>query len=208
MAPPPPEAEQAALSPISAVLADLPQRLPREARLRHLIEALGDRGIAVLLTVSSLPAIVPTPGIPAGLIFGIVLIAISAAMMAGRDTIVLPQRLGERRISFRLLEILARRGVPLLQRVERQLAERWPSLVSAAAMPWLGIVVAVMATLITLPIPFGNAIPGISVLLIGLGLATRDGGAVGAGLAVGVVAILASIALIFATYHLATRAIA
>jgi len=187
--------------PVSAVLADLPQLLPPEPRLKDLVEALGERGLGILLTIVTIPAIVPTPGVPAGAVFGAVLIIISAAMMRGGERIELPAWLGRLRLSHGVLRILTSRGVPLLQRIERYTAERMLWLVGPAAARWIGLLVTIMATLITLPIPFGNFVPGIAVLLMGLGLALRDGRTVAAGLGMALAAIVVSIALIVASYQ-------
>ena len=52
----------------------------------------------------------------------------------------------------------------------------------------------VMGVIIALPIPFGNVLPGLSVFFIALGLAQRDGVAIGIGLAFGVAAIASRMA--------------
>ncbi len=43
-----------------------------------------------------------------------------------------------------------------------------------AGPAFIGIVIFLMAVIIALPIPFGNTLPGITVLIIALALAQRD----------------------------------
>ena len=62
--------------------------------------------------------------------------------------------------------------------------------------PLLGLVIFAMAILIALPIPFGNMLPGIAVLITALGIAQRDSLAIGAGLLVAILAVAMSAALL------------
>jgi hypothetical protein len=59
---------------------------------------------------------------------------------------------------------------------------------------------ALMGVLIALPIPFGNTLPGLSVILMGLGLAIGDGLAVLGALILAVLATGTSIALAWAAW--------
>ena len=58
-----------------------------------------------------------------------------------------------------------------------------------------------MAALIILPIPFGNVLPALALMLLGLGLAFRDGVLVLVGAATGGLALLSTSALAFAAWH-------
>jgi hypothetical protein len=60
--------------------------------------------------------------------------------------------------------------------------------------------VALMGALIFLPIPLGNVLPAIAVVLLGLGLVFRDGIAVLAGAATGLAAIGYTMALAFGAW--------
>jgi hypothetical protein len=57
----------------------------------------------------------------------------------------------------------------------RRLRPRW-ALLYASSMRWFwALWVLLMALIIFLPIPFGNLFPAVSLLMLGLGLLTRDG---------------------------------
>jgi hypothetical protein len=185
----------------SAVLADLPRTLPPDPRLQDLVVALGKQGAGILLVIASLASIPPSAGVPTGFVFGAVLVLVAAGMMAGHGVPRLPRRLGRIRLGPRLMATLIRRGVPLLRRIERRSTLRLLPLVEAGAAPWLGVVVALMGVLIILPIPFGNTVPALAVVFIGLGLALHDGGAVAAGLGVAALALAISTGLIFLAYE-------
>jgi hypothetical protein len=63
-------------------------------------------------------------------------------------------------------------------------------------------VVFVVGLLIALPIPFGNIMPGLSILMIALGMAQRDAVAIGAGILVTILAILVSAATLMGGWWL------
>lgn len=76
----------------------------------------------------------------------------------------------------------------LAHRLARQ---RLDPLAEPAPRSWLSAQVALMAVLIFLPIPLGNVLPALSLVLPGVGLAFRD------GLAVLLSAALAACALLY-----------
>jgi hypothetical protein len=49
--------------------------------------------------------------------------------------------------------------------------ERWTGLVEAPRRGWMALTVATMGLIIVLPIPLGNLLPAVSLVLLGLGLA-------------------------------------
>lgn len=161
---------------------------------------LGDRAPGFLLMALAIPAIVPTPGLPAGFLFGSVLAAVALQMIAGRERLRVPGWIGRRRVSRGTLDKLVDKGTPWIERVERTLRARHPSLTRASVLRPLGAFVLLMGVLIALPIPFGNTLPGLAVLVTALGLIARDGLAVVAGIGLGAVATGVSVALIAGTW--------
>lgn len=190
-------------------LHDARQRLSGDdTSLEELLAYLGERGPGVLLLGLSIPAVVPTPGVPAGMVFGTVLSIVALQMIAGRDHLYLPAWIGRRRLPRRTVDGVLRRVAPLLERIERRLAPRHRALVGARMVPALGLLVLAMGVLIALPIPFGNTIPGLAVMTLALGLIAGDGLAVAAGIGLSAVAGLVSVALIAAGYWMATGLLA
>ncbi|MCL6708296.1 exopolysaccharide biosynthesis protein [Pseudomonas sp. R2.Fl] len=184
-------APEATTGGLRASLAALPGLLPEgRATLGQLLAGLGDHQTALVLLVFSLPAIIPTPGVPAGMIFGAALALLSLQLVAGAPHFSLPERLSRIGVPHRLVTGMASGGEYTLARFDRWLRPRFQGL--ARAVRPLGLVVFVMAVLIALPIPFGNVLPGLSVLFIALGLAERDGGAIGLGLVFAVLSVLFS----------------
>lgn len=174
---------------LSGRLRELPQRLTTQRpTMREIIRALDERAIATLMLVFSIPAIVPTPGIPAGMLFGAVLSFVGLQMIIGSKHLRLPAGLSHVRIAHVHLKRAVDRTLPLLEKVESILRPRIDSLSTPFAIRGIGIVVLLMAILIALPIPFGNTLPGLAVLLMALGLSQHDGLLILAGFGLALIA--------------------
>ncbi len=189
---------------LADTLRALPGRLTGErTTLEAILVALGERTTGFVLLVLAVPAIVPTPGIPAGMIFGTALIVLASQMAAGATSFRLPAWLARRPFRRRRLAALVGRAAPWVERLSRRTRTRWTRFVGRRAVRWLSLPVAILGVLIALPIPFGNTLPGIAVLLIALGLAERDGAMVVLGLCTAVAALAVSAGLILGGYWLA-----
>ena len=65
---------------------------------------------------------------------------------------------------------------------------RLSHLASAEGRSWTAAAIGLMALIVVMPIPFGNVLPALALMLIGLGLVFRDGVAVVLGLAMAALA--------------------
>lgn len=158
-------------------------------KLGDILATLGERGTALVLLLFSLPAIVPTPGVPAGMIFGSALALLSLQMIFGAKGFKVPPFMARIVIGQKRLLGFVEAAAPKIEKLERRLRSRWIILTSAKAQRLPGLIVFVMSVLVALPIPFGNLVPGLAIFLIALGLAEKDGFAVGAGLGLAALAV-------------------
>jgi hypothetical protein len=187
---------------MAAALKGLPHDLPERVTLDCLLDRLGDKAIAFVLLVFAIPAIIPTPGIPAGMIFGTALAILSLQMMFRARRLVLPGVLGRLSVSRSIIELTADKAAPRLEKLEALLKPRGHMLARFAGPAFIGIVIFLMAVIIALPIPFGNTLPGITVLIIALALAQRDDLALLGGLVLAVVSVLFSIGIVYGGWAL------
>ena len=77
---------------IANLLRTLPDRLLRAVTVGDLLRAMDDQGLAVVLLTFAIPAIIPTPGVSAGLVFGIALALSSMQIIFGAERLRLPCR--------------------------------------------------------------------------------------------------------------------
>ena len=72
-------------------------------------------------------------------------------------------------------------ALSLLRSAERLTRPRWPLLTGAVSDTLIGLAIIALAVMMALPIPLGDAIPGLAIMLFALGIIQRDGVFVMAG---------------------------
>ena len=120
--------------------------------LREMVEAFGERGFGAVILMLALMALFPWP--PGGkAVFSVPIILIAAELALQREKVWLPRWLLDLSVSRASYRTAAEKILPRLRRVER----------------------------LTLPVPFGDALPGLTLALFGLGIIQRDGAFILAG---------------------------
>ena len=150
--------------------------------LDDLLQLHGNASSAVLLLVLAVLCVVPVYGIGTALGLAILVIAWQWRQRAdldepgqGQATGIWPARLGAVRLdetwSTRCLHGLAW----MYGTAGRWLRRRWTLLHHRHTHAWWGLWIALMALLIVLPLPLGNVLPSLSLVLLSLGWMFRDG---------------------------------
>ncbi len=189
-------------SGIAKLLSTLPDRLPPEVTVGDILNAMGGQGVAIVLSMFAVAAMIPTPGIPAGTVFGAVLALLSVQVIFGAKRLWLPRQLSALDVPRSVVEWISTRGSKILARLERHIKPRGKMLSKAVTQPALGLIILAMAILIVLPIPFGNALPGLAVLIMALGMAQRDSLTIGAGLLIAIIAASICAGILAASWRL------
>ena len=153
--------------------AGLTQDRVSVAQLANLHGAAAQGTLMVLLAA---PCMLPMPGV--GTVLGLGLAMMALAMWRGQTGAGLPLRVAGFQMSgrwaCRVLGLLAH-FYELASQLSRS---RLHALSGAGLQGGLAAMTGVMAVLIILPIPFGNVLPALALMLLGLGLVYRDGVAV------------------------------
>lgn len=164
----------------------------------EVLRRLGSRGFGLALIGLALPAMIPIPG-PFGMVVGCCLMLVAWQMLWGRQRLVLPSLLADRRVTAAGLRQVIGRAAPWLDRLETAMRrDRWRSLTGRLSRVLTGAPVLVLAIVLALPIPFGNIGPVISLIVIGLALMARDGLALMVGLGLTVATVAWTALLLFA----------
>jgi len=149
--------------------------------MRAMAQAHGPEAHGTLLLFLAMPCLLPVPGV--GTVLGMGMAALAVAMWQGRCATCLPQRVAElelpRHWAQRVLGLLA----SAYAMAGRHARPRLSHLAIAGRRSAIALVVGLMALLVVMPIPFGNVLPALALMLVGLGLVFRDGVAVVLGLA-------------------------
>lgn len=175
-APPPDEGRT-----FSDVLEQLGQGEAEKLSLREMIEAFGERGFGAVILMLALMALFPWP--PGGkAVFSVPIILIAAELALQRDRVWLPRWLLKLSVSRAAYRTAVEKVLSRLRRVERLTRPRWPALTGEAADVGIGVICILLALMMALPVPFGDALPGLTLALFGLGIIQRDGAFILAGL--------------------------
>ncbi|MBL4928028.1 exopolysaccharide biosynthesis protein [Fuscibacter oryzae] len=167
-----------------------------------LFHNMGERAHSVLLILFALPNTLP--GIPGtSAVMGVPLLYLTLQMALGRDP-WLPGFITNRSLARETLATLMERGIPWIERGESYLHPRLTALASPRAERLIGILSVFLALSIMLPIPFGNMLPALAIILFALGLMEDDGAWVLGGL---VTAIAALALVVFVLWALIKSAI-
>lgn len=170
----------------------------RAVSMAAIMRALGQEAPGPLLLAVGLISISPAtvvPGATWALAALTLLVALQIAMQ--RDRPWVPRRALRLKVSGDHLTGFIKAARPAATAVDRMVRPRWQFF---AEQPWIMIIalMCAMAALITFPlglVPFGPLVPGLAIVLFGLGLTARDGVLLAAGatvFAVGCWLVLAS----------------
>lgn len=187
--------ESAASARLLALSEQLTVRSDRVS-IGELLEGLGRAALGLGLMIPSLLALIPLPG-PFGVLFGAMIGAIAFQVMMGATRLRLPRFLAIRTVPSAAIGTALRRFATPLRWAERlSTPRRLLPLTGRVARVVLAAPLLIMALAITLPIPLGNGLPAIAVIVFALGFMERDGLAILAALGLCVVAVLWTAALI------------
>ena len=155
--------------------------------LQDLVRLHGESSLAVLLMLLAVVSVLPVAG--AGTLMSLGIWAVAWSWVRERETLSLPARLGSlslnERWSGRCLHGLAW----LYENSQRLMRPRWAWLSHAGTRAWWGAWIALMGFVIFVPLPFGNVLPSVSLVLLSLGWMFRDGLALLLSTAVGLVGV-------------------
>lgn len=152
--------------------------------------SLHERGFGVLMAIAALPLCIPVP-VPPGYttIFAIPLFIIAIQMVWGLDSPWLPKWLEKKEITRKSLARLVEKATPLLRKIEKLLK---PRLTYIEVHTWekvIGLFAFVFTISIAIPLPLTNLPPGYGILIMSLGLLSKDGITIIIGMIIGVLGV-------------------
>ncbi len=166
--------------------------------LGEILDRLGPSALGLLILVLTLPALIPIPG-PFGMVFGSCLAFVGLQVLFGAKRFWLPERMRRVDVSGKLIRTIAEQGARWLEPLEVFLRPRRLKIITFAGYrPFYGVPVLLMAVIIAIPLPFGNIMPALTLIVLALALLARDGFAVLIGLVMAVVSMAWTVFLFFA----------
>lgn len=146
-----------------------------EIRLRDLLDELGDRAFGPTLLICALPEALPLPIAGISALVAMPLMLVSGQLVLGFQRPWLPDQILDQSFKREHCEQVIGAAIPFLEKLEHFVEPRWSFLTTPEAERGVGAMVLVLSVIIALPIPFGNMLPAIVIVLICLGLIEKDG---------------------------------
>lgn len=138
-------------------------------------KGLGRRSYGLLLLVLDLPNLIPLPLPLLSIIFGIPLALVGLQLALGIERPWIPRFLRERGISKNEIIHFCDKIDDHYGWVHRLVHPRWFVLTRGLFVRLIGLAIFLLASIMALPIPFGNLVLAIPVGLLAIGLIERDG---------------------------------
>lgn len=163
---------------LSEELADLRARSgERAVTLREVLYTLGGRGYMLLVLLLALPFITPIPLPGLSTPFGLAIALIALRLSLGQRPL-LPKNLQRRELPAGFIGKLFLVAEKIFRFFEKFLRPRFTYLTDTPLLVQLHAVLmllAALALLLPLPIPFTNSFPAWTIMLVAAGLLERDG---------------------------------
>lgn len=165
--------------------------------IRYIVDALGDRGLGVLIAVFAAPNILPSVVPMGSAVFGAAVMIFCIHLVFGVRHLVLPEFIARRSMSTDSFRAWAPRLARALSWFERLLKPRLPGITHAAPERIVGLIGIVLAIASSVPLPLVDTLPAVGLTMMGLGLIERDGHAILAGVAIGALGVLVVALMLF-----------
>ena len=160
--------------------------------------SMHERGFGILLAIAALPLCLPIP-VPPGYttFFSIPLFIFSVQMIFGMRAPWLPLWITKKQVKRATLEKLIEKANPWLRKIEKHLKPRLTYISVRAWERIIGIFSFVFALSISLPLPLTNFPPGWGILIMSLGLLSKDGLTILVGMIIGTVGVGITMVILF-----------
>ena len=165
-----------------------------QVTLAWVIARLRDRSFGILLFLLALLGFLPG----ASLIVSLLLLWPAVQMMMARSAPAFPRRIMQRRVSMARLAWLVRHLSPVLRWLETLVRPRWQTPFEATKRV-VGAMVFLLSVTAASPIPFGQVVPFLAIMLIAFAYLEEDGMLLCVGLVAGLASLAVSAAAMWGT---------
>ncbi len=161
---------------LSSILRAVPDVFSTpEITIGELKKAFSGRTYGVLLLVLALPNLIPIPAPGLSAALGAPLVLFTFQLMLGMQAPWFPKFIARRTMRRGDVKRVCDRIAPYIERLELLFTPRLQFLVRPPADRFIACICLVLSLMIMMPIPFGNALPALSICLFALGILQRDG---------------------------------
>jgi len=169
----PTEPEERALT-LSTLLLSLADHDGARLSVDEIVAHFGHRAFGALLFVFAAPNLLPLPP-GSSTVLALPLLLIAPQLAIGAREPWIPRALGRRTMDAATISAVCRRVAPWVRRIEALTTRRFDIVFGSAGDLVIGAVCTVLAAVLILPLPLGNLLPALAVVILGMSLTQRDG---------------------------------
>jgi hypothetical protein len=156
---------------IDAIVEIAKEKCADEQTLGHVVDGLDDRAFGLLILLLTIPCLVP--GLPGAQLIAIPIFLLALQIAVGRNEPWLPGLLMRAKVKPEWLRATADFADKRLRWTERLSRPRWRYIAHGPGERLVGLIIALAAMTIMLPIT--NTIPSLAITVASVGLLQRDG---------------------------------
>ena len=164
--------------------------------IHDLIVAMHAGGFGLIMTIFSLPILIPLPP-PFPSLISIPMVIFSFQMMVGYKSPHLPKRFSNFSVSRHVLATMVEKSSPYIRKAESFVHPRLPIFSSDWFVKIIGFFCFVFSMSVLLPMPLSNFIPGMGVMIASFGLLGKDGVVILIGLLIGCIGLAITTTAVF-----------
>lgn len=165
-----PAGRERSFSEVLEALAEGEEKLS----IAEVVDAFGERGIGAMILMLSLMAILPWP--PGGkAVFGLPIILLAGELAVRRPALWLPGWMMRAAIDRSAYRRALGRAIKPVRFIENLTRPRLSAMTTPVGEVAIGLACVFLAIMMALPIPFGDMLPALGLILLSLGLMQRDG---------------------------------
>ena len=181
----------------SDVLVSLGRDGDERLALDEMVDAFGERALGAVMILIAVVSLLPWP--PGGkVVFSLPLMLIASEVTLQRQTLWLPGWLLRRSVSRAGSASGMSRMLPAVRFIENLSKPRLPGLTGPLARMVIGLICLFLSVMLAFPVPFGDMLPAVTIVIFGFALMQRDGLATIAGL-IGTLVCVGYLALVWRT---------
>lgn len=162
--------------------------------VRDLVSAMDSIGFGLVMLIFSFGITVPLPP-PFPSIISIPLVLFSIQMFLGYKSPKLPKKFSNLTVKRQVASTLVQKSLFYTGKAEKILKPRLEFMFCPNGERVIGLFILIFSSFILLPMPLSNFIPGVGILVMSLGLLSKDGVALICGIIIGLIGIIISTTL-------------
>jgi hypothetical protein len=155
--------------------------------IQEVMHLLHERGFGMMMVLFALPNLFPVFLPPLPTITAAILCIFSFQMILRYDVPHLPHFIAKREMKRESLQKLVTKAMPMMKKTDRIIRPRFLFTTTHAAERYVGALMFIFAFVVAIPFPLTNFVPSVAIIMMGIGIMSKDGLAIILGSILGII---------------------